>query len=63
MQIVAPETEISCKNRLQEKYVQKEAKPRKYGSANEIHVRMNNIQIIVSEKVSSKGKFKFTNSI
>lgn len=48
---------------MQQKYVQKEAKARKYGSANEIHVRMNNIQIIVSEKVSSKGKFKFTNSI
>ena len=63
MQIVAPEKEINCKNDLQKNFVQKEAKPGKYGIANEIYVCMNNNQIIISERVSSKGDFKFTSSI
>ena len=44
-------------------YVQKETKPRKYGSDKEIHVRMDNNKIGILEEVSSKGNFKFTNSI
>ena len=44
-------------------YVQKETKPRKCGSANEIQVRMGGNEIRISKKVSSKGNFKFVNSI
>ena len=44
-------------------FVKKETKPRKYESANELHVRMDNNEIRISEEVSSMGNFKFTNSI
>ena len=44
-------------------YDQKEATLGKHGSAGEIHVRMNNNEIRISEEVSSKSNFKFTNSI
>ena len=44
-------------------YVQKETKPRKYASASEIHVHMDNNEIRISEELSSKGNFKFANSI
>ena len=44
-------------------YVQKEAKHKKYRSANEIHVRMDINEIRISEEVSSKDSFKFTNSV
>ena len=35
----------------------------KYGSGNEINVRIDNSKIRISEEVSSKGNFKFTNGI
>ena len=41
-------------------YVQKETKPRKYGSASDMHVRMDNNEIRISKELSSKGNFKFT---
>ena len=44
-------------------YVQKETKPRKFGSANEIHACMDNKEMRISEEVSSKGNFKVTTSI
>ena len=57
MQIVAPQKEV------QEEKVQKEIKSGKYGWTNKIHVRIYNNEIKTSEEVSSKGNFKFTNSI